>query len=95
MTLEWKLRKKKLSIPMIGMPNLMANEKIFPELLGDDANPDAISDIAVGLLLQPERLIQLKERLGGLVSEYLGTPGGVERAARLLSGLLPDPVQLD
>lgn len=89
LTLEWKLRRKRLNIQQIGMPNLMAEERIFPELLADDATPEAISNLAVDILLQPERLIHLKERLTVLVNECLGTPGGVLRAAELLNTLVP------
>jgi lipid-A-disaccharide synthase len=89
MNLEWKLRKKSLNIPHAGMPNLMAAERIFPELLGDDATPEAISELAVDMLLQPERLMHLKERMNGLVTQYLGEPGATMRAAKLLAELLP------
>ena len=74
------------------MPNLMAGERIFPELLGDDATPEAISELAVDMLLQPERLMHLKERMNGLVTQYLGEPGATLRAAKLLAQLLPTTV---
>jgi lipid-A-disaccharide synthase len=90
MTLEARLRWKSLQITHVGMPNLLAGERVFPELLQDDANPDAIAEVAVGMLLQPERLLHLKERLAGLVRTNLGEPGGVRRAADLLYNLI-DP----
>jgi lipid-A-disaccharide synthase len=89
MNVEWKLRKKKLNIPHVGMPNLMAGERVFPELLGDEATPEAISELAVDMLLQPERLMQVKDKMNSLVSQYLGEPGGTKRAAKLLADLLP------
>jgi len=89
MNVEWKLRKKNLKIPHIGMPNLMAGERVFPELLGDDATPEAISELAVDMLLQPERLMQVKEKMNSLVAQYLGEPGGTLRAAKLLAQMLP------
>ena len=91
MTLEARLRWKSLQITHIGMPNLLAGERVFPELLQDDANPDAIAEMAVGMLLQPERLLRLKERLRDLVRTNLGEPGGVHRAAELLSDLISGP----
>jgi lipid-A-disaccharide synthase len=84
MAAEWKLRKSSLKIQFIGMPNILAEEEIFPELLQDEASPDAISELAVGILLQPERLLQLKDRIAQVVRETLGEPGGVGRAADLL-----------
>ncbi len=91
MALEARLRWKQLQITHIGMPNLLAGERVFPELLQDDATPDAIAEEAVGLLLQPERLLRLKERLADLVRTNLGEPGGVRRAADLLYDLIADP----
>ena len=53
---------------------------MFPELLGDDATPEAISEFAVDMLLQPERLMQVKDRMNGLIAKYLGEPGATRRA---------------
>ena len=91
MALEARLRWRQLQITHIGMPNLLAGERVFPELLQDEANPDAIAEVAVGMLLQPERLLRLKERLGDLVRTNLGEPGGVQRAADLLYNLIAGP----
>lgn len=93
LALEARLRWKKLGITYIGMPNLLAGERVIPELLQDDANPDAIADLAVGMLLQPERLLRLKERLAALVRTNLGEPGGVRRAAEMLYGMMIHPPQ--
>ncbi|MBV9850268.1 MAG: hypothetical protein JO250_11385 [Armatimonadetes bacterium] len=95
MTLEARLRWKSLQITHIGMPNLLAGERVFPELLQGEANPDAIAELAVGMLLQPERLLRLKERLADLVRTNLGEPGGVRRAADLLYDLITGPPASD
>ena len=87
-TLEVRLRWRKLGITHIGMPNILAGERVFPELLQDDATPEAIAELAVEMLLQPERLLRLKERLGELVRTNLGEPGGVRRAAEMLNDLI-------
>ena len=98
MSLEARLRGRSLQITHIGMPNLLAGERVLPELLQNDANPDAIAELAVEMLLQPERLLRLKERLGDLVRTNLGEPGGVRRAAELLYDLIapsaPAPPEL-
>ncbi|BDI33055.1 hypothetical protein CCAX7_51060 [Capsulimonas corticalis] len=88
MAFEYRLRKPKLKIKHFGMPNIMADEALFPELLQDEANPEAISELAVGILLQPERLMSLKTRVTELVHRVLGEPGGVERSAQLLLDLI-------
>jgi len=71
----------------IGMPNILAQERLFPELIQDEATPDAIADLAVSLLLQPEHMLRLKEKLSMLMQTALGEPGGVARAAELLYAL--------
>ena len=88
MAFEYKLRKSSLKIKHFGMPNIMADEALFPELLQDEATPEAISELAVGILLQPERLMSLKTRVTELVHRVLGEPGGVDRSAELLLDLI-------
>lgn len=84
MEAEWRLRKKSLGIDYIGLPNILGEQLVCPEFIQEEATPKAISDMAVELLLQPERLLQMKEKLASVVSEHLGEPGGVRRAARLV-----------
>lgn len=84
MAVEWRIRKKSLKIPYIGLPNIMAQEQLFPELLQDDATPEAICEYAVDVLLHPENTLKLKQRLNDIVAESLGEPGGVVRSAELL-----------
>lgn len=84
MAWEWKLRKPRAHVVHIGMPNILAQERLFPELIQDEATPDAIADLAVSMLLQPENLLRLKEKLSALIQTTLGEPGGVARAAQIL-----------
>ncbi|MEO7714997.1 MAG: hypothetical protein ABIY70_02240 [Capsulimonas sp.] len=88
MAMEYRLRKPSLRVTHIGMPNIMAEEALFPELLQDDATPEKISELAVGILLQPERLMSMKNRVTELVHRVLGEPGGVDRSAKLLLDLI-------
>ncbi len=88
MAVEWFLRKRSLNISHIGMPNILADERIFAELIGEEASPEAIADLAVDLLIEPGRILALKERLNELVLKSLGEPGGVDRAAALLLDLI-------
>ncbi len=88
MALEGRMRWKSLNITHIGMPNIIAGERLFAELIQDEATPEAIAGLAVELLLQPGRILALKERLHSLVRDNLGEPGGVRRAALLLLDLI-------
>lgn len=91
MAVEWKLRKKRLNIQYVGMPNILADEMLFPELLQDDASPEAIARLALDMLLQPERLLALKERLLDVAHATLGEPGAVQRTAELLYEIATRP----
>jgi lipid-A-disaccharide synthase len=83
MEMEYYVRKRFQHFGYIGLPNILANEMVCPELIQHDASPERISDIAVEWLLQPERLMHMKERLSQTVAENLGTPGAVRRSARI------------
>jgi lipid-A-disaccharide synthase len=45
----WRLMRSMLYLPYVGMPNILAGERLVPELLQDDATPDALSAALVGL----------------------------------------------
>lgn len=87
---EFRRRQKKTDLLHIGLPNILAQERVVPELLQEQANPEAISELAIEFLLQPERLLHLKEQLVALARAHLGEPGGVRRAADLLYDLATD-----
>lgn len=88
MAAEWAVRKKFLNITHMGLPNILAGERLVPELIQDDATPERISELAVEMLLQPDRLLVLKQKIADVVRNTLGERGGVGRAADLLYSLL-------
>jgi lipid-A-disaccharide synthase len=45
----WRLMRSMLYLPYVGMPNILAGERLVPELLQDDATPAALSAALVGL----------------------------------------------
>ncbi|MFY7953332.1 MAG: hypothetical protein ACOVT5_12565, partial [Armatimonadaceae bacterium] len=81
---ELEFRMIRSRIPAhIGMPNLLADRRICPELLQGDANPDAIASEAIGLLLEPERMIRMRADLKEATA-CLGEPGGAGRTAQMV-----------
>lgn len=88
MRVEWFFRKKSINAPYIGLPNIIANEKIFPELIQGEATPEAIAELAVETLLHPERLLYIKQKLADMARKNLGEKGATERAAKLLCDLV-------
>ncbi len=81
MNFEYLLRKKALNLTYIGLPNILAEQLICPEFLQDDATPQNIADQALEMLLQPEKLLQIKSKLLSVVHENLGEAGAIERSA--------------
>ncbi len=57
----WLMRGKKLQ-PWVGLPNVLAGEFLVPELLQDQATPQALADALHGWLAQPEKAAQLQQR---------------------------------
>jgi lipid A disaccharide synthetase len=88
--LEYQFVKKALP-QWVGMPNLLAERQICPEFLQDAATPKAISDEVIALLLEPERLLRMREDLRQAIA-LLGERGGAARAAKIvveLTGATP------
>jgi lipid-A-disaccharide synthase len=71
----------------IAMPNLLANEEIFPEFIQGAATPERIAQAALELLQdQP-----LRQRIQTKLAEIVGALGGAgasQRAARAIVGLV-------
>ncbi len=60
--LTHQLAKILVKSPYIGLPNLLAGEKLVPELIQHDANPDAIAALVSDYLNSPEKVMQLKNK---------------------------------
>lgn len=80
MKFEYMFRKGILE-EFIGMPNIVAGREICPELLGDEASPEAIAGLAKDFLVRPEELQRMRSELQKS-RKTLGEPGGTSRAAR-------------
>jgi lipid-A-disaccharide synthase len=65
------------------MPNLLANEEVFPEFIQGAATPDNISRAAVDLLRDAPRRTKVTARLAE-VAASLGPPGAARRAAKAI-----------
>jgi len=48
--LTWALMRSMVYLPYVGMPNVLAGEKLVPELLQDEANPAALAGALLSLL---------------------------------------------
>jgi lipid-A-disaccharide synthase len=89
MEMEAKLRRVRPE--HIGMPNIIAGERIVPELLQHDATPEALAENALRFLREPDTRARVKAELEK-VRAALGEPGASARTARIaleLAGLPP------
>src|SRR5215213_5421387 len=48
--ITWAIMRQMLYLPYVGMPNILAGEKLVPELLQDEASPQALSAALLALL---------------------------------------------
>ena len=80
--LSWWIGKRVVTIPNIGLVNVVAGRRIVPEFLQHDVRPDILAPEAIAWLRDPERLAQIRKELREVRTE-LGTPGASQRVARL------------
>jgi lipid-A-disaccharide synthase len=85
--LTWLLAKLCIKIPFIGLVNVVAGQKIVPELLQFDATPGKIAATAMNLLEDKKRLETIHAELYAL-KNTLGIPGALGRAAEEITKFL-------
>jgi lipid-A-disaccharide synthase len=79
----YQIGKQIVKVKYLAMPNLLANEEIFPEFIQHAATPENIARATFELLNSPERQLSIKRKLGEIVGG-LGGPGASHRAARAI-----------
>lgn len=87
-TLSWALGRLLVRVRFIGLPNLVADEGIVPELIQFAATPERLAASVAAILESPERQAWMRAALAE-VRTRLGAPGAAERAAREVLALLP------
>jgi len=75
------LGKILLKIPYVGLPNILAQRRIVPELLQFKATPKRVADLALKMLTDSRRLKRMRDELKEVAGK-LGRPGAIDRAAR-------------
>jgi lipid-A-disaccharide synthase len=77
---EYRIARPFVRLDTFAMVNLIAGERIVPELIQEAFTPDAVASEAVSLLTDPQRVARIREGLAG-VRRKLGGPGASRRAA--------------
>jgi lipid-A-disaccharide synthase len=78
--MTYKLGKPLVRVSMFSMVNLVAGERVVPELIQDECTPERVAAETVDLLTNAERVADMKEQLA-VVREKLGGVGASARAA--------------
>jgi lipid-A-disaccharide synthase len=84
----YQIGKRIVRVKWLTMPNILADEEVFPEFVQDAATSEHIAGAALELLQNEPRRIQIKKRLAQVVSS-LGGPGANTRAATAILSLFP------
>jgi len=82
----YQIGRRIIQVEFLAMPNLLANERVFPELIQDEASAENLARDAIHLLDNPARRGAIQARLAEVI-ESLGEPGASQRAARAILSL--------
>ena len=74
-------------MPFVGLVNLVADERVIPELIQNDVTPDRLAHEALEILEGGQKRENMIDKLA-LVKERLGRGGASERTARIAMEML-------
>jgi lipid-A-disaccharide synthase len=84
--ITWRLMRHMAYLPYVGLPNVLAGEKLVPELLQDDANPAALAGALLTLLRDTAAQRRQVERFGEF--HHLLRQNAAEKAAKAVLELI-------
>ena len=88
--LFYLIARQFVTVKYLAMPNLLADEAVFPEFIQGQATPENLAQAALDLLSDPARRSAIRSKLRQIV-QSLGGPGSNQRAAALLLQLTESP----
>jgi lipid-A-disaccharide synthase len=83
----YQIAKRLITVDHVAMPNILANEVLFPEFIQNEATPENLARAALELLDDDTRRTRIKLRLKEIVASLGGT-GATQRAAEVIVNLL-------
>jgi len=85
--MEWKSGQLRPYVPWVGLPNVLAQDFVVPELLQDDATPQALAEAAWRALVDTDYHAQIEQRFTDIhQSLALDTPRLVAEAVVAQAG---------
>ncbi len=79
----WQVARRIVTVKYAAMPNLLADEEVFPEFIQEAATPDNLARAAAELLRDAPRRDKIRAKLVDIVAS-LGAPGASQRAAKAI-----------
>ena len=67
--LSWQIMRRKQLQPWVGLPNILCNEFVVPELLQEAATPQALAGELLAWLAAPDKIRALQQRFTALHAE--------------------------
>jgi lipid-A-disaccharide synthase len=64
--LSWQIMRRKKLQPWVGLPNILCQDFVVPELLQDAASPDAMADEVLQWLANPAAVSAVQQRFASL-----------------------------
>ena len=83
---NYEIARRIVTVKWATMPNILANEEVFPEFIQNTATPESIWQAALELLQNESRRTKIKLQLAKIVSS-LGEPGAAGRAVDAILSL--------
>ena len=87
----YQIGKRIVKVKYLAMPNILADQPLFPEFVQEAATAENLADAALGLLGDPARRLEVKAQLARIIAT-LGGPGASRRAAQAVAGLVSDSI---
>ncbi len=85
--LTFAVARRLIRVEHVGMANLLAGERLFPELVQADFTPERLADEVINLIREPERITKVHRGLIKVIN-HLGGPGASRRAAQVAIDLI-------
>ena len=81
--LTFQIGKRIVQVKFLAMPNLLADEAVFPEFIQHEVTAENLTRAALDLLNNPARCDEIKSKLQKIM-QSLGGPGASRRAAEAI-----------
>jgi lipid-A-disaccharide synthase len=85
----YRIGRRLVTVDAVGMVNLIAGEKIVPELIQEQFTPESVAHEAVSMLTDPARVSRIRAGLAR-VRALLGGSGASRRAAQAILRVIQD-----